>query len=138
MRDVTVLDPGWEWTRRSGMTVGVRVGGVIYTSGLVALDHHGNLVGAGDPAAQTRQVFANLQEVLAEAGATLEHVIKITTFLTDLAHYTAFAAERAIAFPRRRPTGTTVGTPALALPGLLLELEAIALIGANGAAAGPD
>jgi enamine deaminase RidA (YjgF/YER057c/UK114 family) len=128
MNQVTILDPGWTWTKRARMTAGVRVGNIIYTSGLVAYDREGRLIGPGDAKAQTRQIFSNLSELLAEAHASLEDIIKITTFLTDLDYYSDFAAVRAETFPNTRPVGTTVGTSALAAPEFLVEIEAIAMI----------
>src|SRR5689334_8310167 len=58
-------------------------GRTIYIAGQVALDQHGNLVGAADLRAQTQQVFANLQAALAAAGATFAHVVKVTIFVLD-------------------------------------------------------
>ena len=53
-------------------------------SGQVPLDADGNLVGANDPEAQVRQVFENLKTALAAAGADMDHVVKLTIFLTDM------------------------------------------------------
>ncbi len=58
--------------------VEVKAGRTIYTSGQVALDSSGKLVVAGDLEAQTIQVFENIKTVLAEAGASIEHIIKCT------------------------------------------------------------
>jgi len=57
----------------------------VATSGQVALDDEGKLVGPGDPEAQTRQVFANLDRALAAAGASFTDVIKLNYYVTDIA-----------------------------------------------------
>ena len=60
-------------------------GRLVVISGQVPAGPDGQVVGAGDPAAQVRQVFTNLATALAAAGATLAQVVKLTIFLTDLA-----------------------------------------------------
>lgn len=75
--------------------------------------------------AQTRQAIANLQAVLAEAGATLADVAKTTVWLTDLSNFAEFNAVYAEAFGDSLPARSTV-TSALAIPGALVEIEAIA------------
>jgi enamine deaminase RidA (YjgF/YER057c/UK114 family) len=61
-------------------------GRMVVVSGQVPLDAQGRLVGQDDPAAQGRQVFENLRTALAAAGASMSQVVKLTVFLTDLAH----------------------------------------------------
>jgi len=56
----------------------------VATSGQVALDGEGKLVGPGDPEAQTRRVFANLDRALAAAGASFTDVIKLNYYVTDI------------------------------------------------------
>ena len=62
----------------------VKVGPMIFVSGQLARDREGRVVGRGDMAAQTRQVIANIAAILAEAGAELRHVVKLTAFMTDM------------------------------------------------------
>ncbi len=125
------LDPGWPWAKKYRITPGIRIGDTVYTSGQVALDADGNLVGGDDVGAQSRRVFENVRAVLAEAGATMDDVVKITTFLTDVSRFAEFAAARAEAFPNRIPASPVIGTPALVQPALLVEVEAIAVIGSG-------
>jgi len=66
----------------------------VFVSGQLAVDEDGELVGAGDPAAQATQVFANLGRCLAAAGATFADVVKLTVFLTDTAQLPAVRAAR--------------------------------------------
>src|SRR5207253_8375428 len=64
--------------------VQVHGGRTVYIAGQVAFDKSGNLIGKGDFAAQTTQVFENLKLALAAAGATFDNLVKVTTFVTDL------------------------------------------------------
>ena len=125
------LNPDWPWTKAFRISQGIRVGNTVYVSGQVAFDPEGNVVGENDMTAQARQVFSNLKTVLAEAGATMDDVVKITTFLTDMSRFSEYAAARAEAFPNKIPASTAVATPALVKPELLVEVEAIAEIGSG-------
>ena len=80
---------------------------------------------------QSQQVFANLRAVLAEAGATMDDVVKITGFITDTGRYAEYSAARAEAFPNNIPASSTVTVADLVLPGMLVEVEAIAILGST-------
>jgi enamine deaminase RidA (YjgF/YER057c/UK114 family) len=104
-------------------------GRVVAVSGQVALNDRGEVVGAGDPAAQARQVFENLRRCLAAAGAGFTDVIKLTYFLTDVADLPAIRAVRdELLGPDRLPASSAVQVVALVSPELLLEVEALALV----------
>ncbi|MFE9440211.1 RidA family protein [Streptomyces sp. NPDC006602] len=100
-------------------------------SGQLALDEDGGLVGEGDPAAQARQVFENLRRCLAAAGATFGDVVKLTYFVTDMAHMPAIRAARAVHIPEDRlPAASAVQVASLVRPEFLMEVEAFAVVGA--------
>jgi enamine deaminase RidA (YjgF/YER057c/UK114 family) len=104
----------------------------IYVSGQVSIDEAGALVGAGDLAAQTTQVMRNVGLALAAVGATFTDVVKITTYVVNYApeQRAVIAKARASFFPGGKPPASTlVGVTALALPGWLIEIEAIAVVG---------
>jgi len=101
-----------------------RVGELIFCSGALGVDANFQLV-EGGIAAQTKAAIANLRAVLAQAGATLSDVAKTTVWLTDMADFAAFNAAYAEAFGSHAPARSTV-TSALAIPGALVEIEAIA------------
>ena len=104
----------------------------IYISGQVAMDSQGNLVGAGDLGAQTEQVMRNLGLALAGAGASFADVVKITTYVVDYKpeHRATIGKVRSQFFAGREPPASTlVGISALALPGWLIEIEAVAVVG---------
>lgn len=104
---------------------GVRVGDLLFVSGQVAQDGNGNTVGIGDCEAQTRQVMARIQTIVESAGATLADVVKITTFLVNLADYPAFSRVRSETFPENPPASSTVVVAALVRPEFLVEVEAV-------------
>ena len=106
---------------------GTKRGSLVFTSGQVALDSEGKLVGNGDVRAQTRQVLQNLKAVLEEGGATLEDVMKTTVFLANIADFSAMNEVYAEFFGDLKPARSTVQA-ALARPELLVEIEAVAVL----------
>jgi enamine deaminase RidA (YjgF/YER057c/UK114 family) len=100
----------------------------VATAGQVALDETGKLVGPDDPQAQTRQVFVNLGRALAAAGASFADVIKLNFYVTDIAMLPAIRAIRdEYVDTTRPPASTAVQVTALAMPGLMIEIEAWAI-----------
>ena len=108
--------------------VAVPAGRMIFASGQVAREVDGQLVGAGDIRAQTRKTLQNLQAVLAEAGATMDDVVKVTVFVTNLSeHFAAIHEIRAEFFAAPYPASTLVEVSQLVDPEMLIEIEAIAV-----------
>ena len=110
---------------------GVKQGDTIYISGQVGTDGEGNLVGEGDLAAQTRQAYANVQEVLAHFGATMDHVVDETWYVTDIGATMANVGElfgiRAEAYGKNPEVAQTmVQVSGLVMPALLIELKCVA------------
>ncbi|MGW6489125.1 RidA family protein [Streptomyces sp. NPDC055056] len=106
-------------------------GRFVAVSGQLPLDEAGEIVGEGDAEAQARQVFENLRRCLAAAGATFDDVVKLTFFVTDMAHLPAIRAARAAHLPADRlPAASTVQVAALVRPEFLMEIEAFAVVGA--------
>ena len=106
-----------------------RVGDLVMTSGQAAIDLNGALVGVGDFDAQAEQVFANLGAVLEAAGSSMEQIIKVTIFLTDMSNFPKIVALREKHFTAPYPADTIVEVRSLALPELEIEIEATALVG---------
>lgn len=104
-------------------------GRFVAVSGQCAFDEKGEVVGEGDPAAQARQVFANLRRCLAAAGATFDDVVKLTYFVTDVADLPAVREARdEVIDPDRLPASSAVQVAALFRPELLMEIEAFAIV----------
>ena len=132
------LMPAGHWTWRgsqwSTISQGWRVGDLVFVGGQVALDDGGRVIAPGDIEVQTREVYRAIERVLHEAGAELRDVVKITSYLVTDAEGEAYddfwrkmAAVRREFFPGEGPCGTGVIVPALVYPGLLIEVEAIAV-----------
>ena len=109
------------------LSQGFRVGDLLLVSGQAAIDETGQLVGVGDFDAQAEQTFRNLERVLEAGGSDLEHVVKVTIFLTDMANFPKIVDLRGKWFTPPYPADTIVEVRSLALPELELEIEAIAV-----------
>lgn len=109
------------------LSQGFRVGDFLFVSGQAAIDPGGQVVGAGDFDAQAEQVFRNLARVLEAGGSSLEHVVKVTIFLTDMSNFPKVVELRGRWFTPPYPADTIVEVTSLALPELELEIEAIAV-----------
>ena len=106
-------------------------GGVpVFIAGQVAQDAAGNVVGEGDIAAQVEQVFMNLRTVVNAAGGSMEDIVKITVFTTDLKNRPAIAAARTKYFRAgQMPASTFLVVSSLADARFLVEIEAVAMVG---------
>jgi len=110
----------------SHYTDAVTSGGLLFLSGIVPVDAEGMLVGEGDVVEQTRQVFRNMELVLAAGGCGFADVVKVTIFLLDIGDRARINPVREEVFGDARPASTLVEVSALAVPGALLEIEAVA------------
>lgn len=113
----------------SHYTDAVQAGPLLFVSGCVPVDEHGELVGGDDVVAQARQVFSNIGRVLAAARAGFGDVVKVTVYLTEIADRPRINPVRQEVFGHARPASTLVEVSGLALPGALLEVDVVALVG---------
>ena len=111
------------------LSQGFRIGDLLLVSGQAALDEHGVVIGEGDFDAQAEQVFRNLERALGAGGSSLERVVKVTIFLTDMSNFGKIVDLRKRWFTPPYPADTIVEVRALALPELEIEIEAIAIAG---------
>ena len=107
----------------------MRVGDLVFVSGQAAISLEGELVGVGDFDAQAEQTFRNLAAVLEAGGSSLDRIAKVTIFLTDMANFPKIVELRERWFTPPYPADTIVEVSSLALPGLEIEIEAIAVVG---------
>lgn len=104
-------------------------GRLVFISGQVALDAKGNLVGKDDFRAQARQVFENLRAALEAAGGSFRDVVKLNSYVVDVAGLPHFRAVRdEYVNTANPPTSTAVQVARLFRPEFLVEVEAIAVI----------
>jgi reactive intermediate/imine deaminase len=109
-----------------GYSQGIVAGDVLYLSGQGPFDASGALVGAGSIETQVRQVFANLAAVAEAAGGSLENAVRVTAYLSDLAHFDEFDRVYRELFADPLPTRTTIQTD---LVGFDVEADAIVWLG---------
>lgn len=107
---------------------GFVVNGMAYLSGHAAISETGDLVGVGDFDAQAEATFQSLQRTLKAAGSDLTRVIKVTIYLTDMSHFNKIVELRGKWFREPYPADTIVEVKSLALPELMIEIEAIATV----------
>lgn len=104
-------------------------GRTIHLSGQVAMNQAGEIVGLNDLGAQAEQTFANLAAGLEAAGATFRDVVKLTIYVTSVAELPAFRKVRdRYVNTESPPASTLVQVAGLALPGLAIEIDAIAVM----------
>jgi enamine deaminase RidA (YjgF/YER057c/UK114 family) len=111
--------------------VGARPGKIVFLSGQVALDAEGKVIGEGDLRAQTETTYSHVGAGLAAVGASFGDLVKITTYVVDLTpdRRQVIADVRSNYLPRQNPPASTmVGVSALAVPGLLIEVEVVAIL----------
>jgi 2-iminobutanoate/2-iminopropanoate deaminase len=122
LRTQTGAAPGGSYSQ------GMRVGDLIFVAGQGPFDPEtGEIVGTSIET-QTEQTLCNIEAVLAEAGADLGDLVKVTAFLADLSLFGAYDSAYASRIPEPRPVRTTVGA---ALGGELIEIDAIAARGSG-------
>lgn len=112
----------------SHYTDAVRVDRLLFVSGCAPLDGAGQLVGGDDVLAQMRQVLRNMQTVLAAAGATFADVAKVTVYLTDVDDRQTVNIARREFFGAARPASTLVEVSRLAIEGMKVEVDCVAVV----------
>jgi reactive intermediate/imine deaminase len=121
----------WTWQDRYGYSQAWRVErpeAFVFLAGQGPVSPEGELVGESDFEAQVRQTFENMQAVLSEAGASLDSLVKLTVYLTDIGRLRDYGRIRAELLPGHPPASTAVEVAALALPGMMVEVEAVAVV----------
>jgi 2-iminobutanoate/2-iminopropanoate deaminase len=113
---------------RFNISQGFRVGDLLIISGQTAHNEQGVLIGLNDFDAQAKQVFHNLDTVLRAGGSSLDAVIKVNIYLTDMGYFSKIVNLRKQYFSMPYPADTIVEVNALASPGMMIEIEAVALV----------
>lgn len=122
------ISSGAAWEEIVGYSRAVRIGNVVEVAGTTAVDGNGQVVGPDDPGAQTRFILQKIEKALAEAGATLNDVVRTRIFVTDISRWEAVGRAHGEFFRTVKPVATMVEVSALISPELLVEIEATAVI----------
>ncbi|MCF8036735.1 MAG: RidA family protein [Desulfobacteraceae bacterium] len=112
--------------QRMQFSQAVCAGSMVWVSGQVGIDENGNV--AEGIEAQAQAAFANLQHVLAEAGAGLDDIVELVTYHTSMKEIGKFLKVKAGFIPENFPAWTAVGVTELVMPELLCEIRATAVL----------
>jgi reactive intermediate/imine deaminase len=103
-------------------------GPLLWISGQVALDRDGKLVGERNLRAQAVQVLENIKAILADSGAGMADIVKVTVYVTDIRAFNDIADIRERYFPKDGPASVICEVSALAWPEFMIEIEAVAIV----------
>jgi 2-iminobutanoate/2-iminopropanoate deaminase len=127
-REYLPLPP--EMAGRSYSPAVVTKGGkIVWLAGVTTLKDEDGKSLVGDVEGQTRFIFREIGRNLGKVGGKLQDIVTMTVYLTDVRHGADFAKVRKEVFPTNAPSSAQVTVSALAVPGFLVEVQAIAVIG---------
>ncbi|MFE4709906.1 MULTISPECIES: RidA family protein [unclassified Paenibacillus] len=118
---------GSPWEPVVGYCRAIRVGNMIEVAGTTAMQD-GEVIGLGDPYAQTKFILETIEKALNELGADLTHVVRTRMFVTDISRWEEIGKAHGEFFKEIQPVASMLEVKALIDPRLLIEIEAEAII----------
>jgi len=117
------ISSGGKWEPIVGYSRAIKTGNRVYVAGTTATDAKGQVVGPGDPYAQTVQTLKNIEWALTQAGAKIEHVVRTRMFVTDISRWEEYGRAHGDYFHAIRPASTMVEVTRLVDPAMMIEIE---------------
>ena len=119
-----------DWFEPYKIALAWKVGDLVFTSGQAAITEQGEIVGLGDFDAQVVQTMKNVARVLELAGSSMQDIVKVNIYVTDMTNFPKVLELREKYFSYPWPADTIVEVTSLAIPGLMIEVDATAVVSA--------